>query len=273
MDAHSLFKEALKSEKIGQKYCFATIIEATLKGTPQKSGAKMLILEDGTSFGTIGGGRNENAAQKECLKAIKSKESKVITYDYFGQKGQSICGGQIKVYIEPFIEKKELIICGGGHIGLALSLITKLLNYKITILDNRKAFCNNSRFSHVNNLLLGNYENKLGKINITQNTYIMIVTQGNEYDYTCLKKVINSNAAYIGVISSKSKKIKFFERLKKEIKATPKILKRIHIPAGIDIGAQTPEEIAISITAEIIKIDKKNHLNTDKFKEKLKLKG
>jgi len=263
MDQDLLIK-ALKAAQNGQKYAFATVVETTKKGTPRKSGAKMMVLEDGTLFGSIGGGRNEKAAQKECLKALRSAKPTLVTYDYFGNKGQSICGGQMKVFIEPVTAVKHFIICGAGHIALPLSMIAKLIGFKVTIIDNRKAFANKRRFPHADKIIVGNHAQKLSKILINQATHIMIVTQGNEFDFQCLKAVVKSNAGYIGVISSKPKQVKFMNRLKK-MGVAGKHLKRIHIPAGIDIGAQTPEEIAVSISAELISINKKDFIGTDKF--------
>jgi len=262
-----LFLKAISAYNKGQKYAFATLIEATLKGTPRKSGAKMLVLENGTSFGTIGGGRNEKAAQKECLIAIKSGQPALVTYDYFGKEGQSVCGGRIKVFIEPFSPNKHFVICGAGHIALPLSIIAKMLNFKVSIIDSRRSYANKIRFPHADRILYGDHVKQLSKIKIDPNTYIMIVTHGNEYDFLCLEKIIKSDAGYIGVISSKAKRIKFFKRLKLQ-KISDNLLKRIKIPAGIDIGAQTPEEIAVSIASEIIKKMNKSLLGTDKFKEK-----
>src|SRR5271163_2529180 len=106
--------KALKASQKGQNYAFATIIEATLKGTPRKMGAKMVVFDDGSSYGTIGGGRNEKAAIAECLKAIQQKKPTTAIYNYFGREGESVCGGQMKVFIEPFTIAEHLIICGAG---------------------------------------------------------------------------------------------------------------------------------------------------------------
>ncbi len=269
----NLLYKALEAARKGQSYAFATVIESTLKGTPQKAGAKMVVLEDGSLFGTIGGGRNEKAAREECLKAIQNGRSNLITYDFFGGKDKSVCGGQIKVFIEPFLGQKHLIICGAGHIALPLSALGKILNYQVTIVDNRKEFANTQRFPHVDKILLGpSHAQELAKLSINQNTLIMIVTQGNEYDFECLKMAIESKAGYLGVISSKAKRIKFFKRLKDE-GIQEGFFTKIRIPAGIDIGAQTPEEIAISIVAEMISSMNHHFIGTDKFKEREKIKG
>jgi xanthine dehydrogenase accessory factor len=262
-----LLKVALAAAQKGQSYAFATVIDATLKGTPQKAGAKMIVLADGTLVGTIGGGRNEKAAREECLKALKSGKPQMVTYNYFGEEGQSVCGGQIKVFIEPFVGKKKLVICGAGHIALPLSAIAKILNFQVTIIDNRPEYASQDRFAHVDRILVGAHATELSKVPLDANTAVMIVTQGNEFDYECLRGIIEKDLGYLGVISSKPKRIKFFNRLKAEGIAQ-KYLERVKIPAGIDIGAMTPEEIAVSIMAEVISIVRHDHLDTDKFRER-----
>jgi xanthine dehydrogenase accessory factor len=262
-----LLYKALEAVQQGQNYAFATIVEATLKGTPRKAGSKMIVFEDGQSWGSIGGGRNEKAAIAECLKAIKTKKPTTATYNYFGREGESVCGGQMKVFIEPFAPQINLVICGAGHIALPLSLIGKMLNFKVTIIDNRKEFANKKRFPHADKVIVGEHAKELSKVKIDGNTYVAIVTQGNEFDFECLKVVVKSKAGYIGVISSKPKRVKFFGRLK-EAKIDEKYFKNINIPMGIDIGAQTPAEIAISIASEMIAKKDQEYIGTDKFKSK-----
>ncbi|MDE2223560.1 MAG: XdhC family protein [Candidatus Omnitrophica bacterium] len=266
MSLEILYK-AVDASRKGRNYAFATIVEATLKGTPRKTGAKMIVFEDGSSFGSIGGGRNEKAAIAECLKALETKKPASVTYNYFGRQGESVCGGQMKVFIEPFAPQENLIICGAGHIALPLSAMGKVLGFKVTVIDDRKQFANKKRFPHVDKIIVGNHARELAATPVDNNSYIAIVTQGNEYDFECLKTVIKSAAAYIGVISSKPKRVKFFGRLK-ELGIEDKYLKRVHIPMGLDLGAQTPEEIAASIVAEMTAVKNKNYIGTDKFKAK-----
>jgi xanthine dehydrogenase accessory factor len=262
-----LLYKALEAVQQGQNYAFATIVDATLKGTPRKTGSKMIVFEDGQSWGSIGGGRNEKAAIAECLKAIKAKKPATVTYNYFGREGESVCGGQMKVFIEPFAPKINLVICGAGHIALPLSLIGKMLNFSIIVIDNRKEFANKKRFPHADKIIVGEHAKELAKIKIDPNTYVAIVTQGNEFDFECLKVVVKSKAGYIGVISSKPKRVKFFGRLK-EAGIDEKYFKNINIPMGIDIGAQTPAEIAISIAAQMVALKDQEYIGTDKFKSK-----
>jgi xanthine dehydrogenase accessory factor len=264
-----VIKKAFEAAQKGQSFAFATIIKATAKGTPRKAGAKMVVFSDGTIDGTIGGGRNEKAAIAQCCKALQTGQATTVTYNYFGNEGESVCGGQMDVFIEPFAGQKHLIICGGGHIALPLSFLGKLLNFKVTIIDNRKEFANKKRFAYVDKVILGDHPIDLDKQKTDENTYIVIVTQGNEYDYACLKTAIKKNFAYLGVISSKAKRIKFFTRLKKD-GISEKLFRKVHIPTGLDIGSQTPEEIAISIAAEIIQTTNKNFIKSAKFAEKSK---
>src|SRR5665213_4415026 len=186
MSSEILYK-ALKASQKGQNYAFATITEATLKGTPRKMGAKMIVFDDGTSEGTIGGGRNEKAAIAECLKSIQKQKPAVVTYNYFGREGESVCGGQMKVFIEPFVAKDHLIICGAGHIALPLSAMAKILGFKVTVIDDRKEYANKSRFPHVDKIIVGDHAGELAKVAIKANTYVTVVTQGNEFDFECLK--------------------------------------------------------------------------------------
>jgi len=261
-----LLYKALEAVQKGQSYAFATIVEATLKGTPRKTGAKMIVFEDGSIWGSIGGGRNEKAAIAQSLKAIAAGKPTSVTYNYFGRQGESVCGGKMKVFIEPFKPQTHLVICGAGHIALPLSLMGKMLGFKVTIIDDRKEFANKKRFPHADQVILGNHAKELAKLPVNGNTYIAIVTQGNEFDFECLKVVVESKAGYIGVISSKPKRVKFFGRLKEEGIAE-KYLKNIKIPMGIDIGAQTPAEIAISIAAQMVALRDQEYIGTDKFKK------
>ncbi|MBF0489917.1 MAG: XdhC family protein [Candidatus Omnitrophica bacterium] len=262
-----LLTQALAAAQKGQSYAFATIIEATVKGTPRKAGAKMIVFDDGSSWGTIGGGRNEKAAIAECLKAIQVQKPTTATYNYFGRQGESVCGGQMKVFIEPFAPKIHLIICGAGHIALPLSAMAKMLGFKVTIIDNRKEYANKKRFPHVDQVIIGDHAKELAKQRINKSTYVAIVTQGNEFDYECLKAVVKSEAGYIGVISSQPKKVKFLGRLK-AAGVESKYFKNIHIPMGIDIGSQTPAEIAVSICAQMVAIKDQDYIGTDKFRGK-----
>ena len=262
-----LLQKALEATQKGQSYAFATIVDSTLRGTPRKTGAKMVVLEDGSFFGSIGGGRNERNAQLECLKAIKTRKPSLVTYKFDQKPGNSICGGQIKVFIEPFMGKKRLVICGAGHIALPLSAIGRMLNFRVSVVDNRPELANPKRFPHVDKIHVGDHAKELKKFNLNKDDYVVILTQGYEHDFGCLEVALKTKAAYVGYISSKVKKVKFTRRLR-ELKVPEKLIAKIHAPMGIDIGAQTPEEIAISIIAEIVSLSNGSLKGSSKFNVK-----
>ena len=258
--------KALKSLDKGRPCAFATIVESTAKGTPQKTGAKMVVFSDGTSFGTVGGGRNEEKIRKECLKAIKTSKYGLVPLTYF-KKDKFLCGGQMKVFIEPILTPKNLIICGAGHIGLPLSVIGKVLGFKVTVLDNRKEFANKKRFPHADHIICKTFHDGLSEIEINQNTFIVIITAGHITDFECLKTALTSKADYIGVIASQPKCREFNEQLKRQ-GIPDALIKKIKMPVGLDIGAQTPQEIAVSIAAEIISATNKDFIGSSKFYKK-----
>jgi len=263
----SLFLKAIEAQQKNRSFAFATVIESSEKGTPCKTGAKMLVFEDGSLYGTIGGGRYEKVAQKASLKALKNLKPTLLSFKFNGRGGTPICGGQFKVFIEPFRAQNEVIICGAGHIALPLSILAKILNLKVTIIDNRKGFANTKRFPHVDQILTGNPAKKLGGLNLNPQSFVVIITHEHQYDFACLKQVLKSSAKYIGVIGSHIKRQKFFKELKKQ-RLGGIGFNRIKMPIGIDIGAQTPEEIAVSIMAEIIEILNMDRVGTEKFKLK-----
>jgi len=263
----TVLHQAFLASQKGSSFAFATIVEATGKGTPRKSGAKMIVMADGTAFGTIGGGSHEKKAIDACLKAIKTLTPKLLQCDSSGKDERTICGGKFKVFIEPVAGQKTFVQCGAGHIGLPLSVITKMLGFKIVIIDNRREFANKKRFPHAEKIMVGRQAQKLSSVTMQANSAIMIATQDHVYDYGCLKAALKSPAGYIGLISSKVKRTKFFARLLQD-GFSKNDLKRIKSPAGIDIGAQTPEEIAVSVSAEVVRHYNSHWLKTEKFESK-----
>ncbi len=257
----AVFKKAYQAALSGQGFAIVTIL------APRYRKEKMLVLASRESFGRLGTAINPIHRAKiiaESLNAIKQKKSLILELNTPTARKIS---SRSKVLIEPFADKRKLIICGAGHIALPVSILGKLLDFQIVIIDDRRDFANKRRFAHADKIIIGRHAEQLAKQNLDENSFVMIVTQGNEYDYECLKVVINSRARYMGVISSKAKRIKFFKRLKAE-GVNSSLTKRVRIPAGIDIGAQTPEEIAVSIAADIIGQCNQKFVSSEKFKER-----
>ncbi len=161
--------------------------------------------------------------------------------------------GNEEVFFEDIAGKPKLIICGGGHIALPLSIMGKMLEFEVVVIDNRKEFANMERFCHVDRVICEDFEEALNKENVNGNTYIVIVTRGHKDDKKCLKKVLRTNHKYLGMIGSRGKVAITFNSLKEE-GYTQEELDTVYSPIGLKIGAQTPEEISVSIFAEIIKV-------------------
>lgn len=183
---------------------------------------------------------------KDIMNEIDMKKGTCVT----------MAGGK-EIFTEEISGKPKLIICGGGHIALPLSRLGKMLEFEVVVIDNRTEFTNRERFPYVDRVICGEFEEALDAENINSSTYIVIVTRGHKDDRRCLKKVIRSNSAYIGMIGSRSKVAFIFNDLKDEGYKEEE-LNRVHSPIGLKIGAQTPEEISISIFAEIIHVKNKN---------------
>jgi xanthine dehydrogenase accessory factor len=164
-----------------------------------------------------------------------------------------VCGGRMDIFIDVIEPKPTLLIVGAGHIAYYLARLGHMVGFSIAVIDDRKEFANRERFPNAERVICDDMERTLSSIKITPSTYVVIVTRGHQYDLAALKQVIDSKAAYIGMIGSKSKVRIAFQELKSAGIAED-TLKRVHAPIGLDIGAETPQEIAVSIIAEIIKV-------------------
>jgi xanthine dehydrogenase accessory factor len=248
-----IYQEIINIRTKGQDAALVTVI-STEGSTPRKSDAKMLVLSNGSTIGTIGGGNLELMATKEALKVIQTEKSKRVSYGLApGQDTGMICGGNAEVFIEPIVSLPAIIILGGGHIGLALSKIGKLLGFKIIIVDDRPEFAGKERFPEADLCIVEKFENTFSNIKVDLSSYIVIVTHGHKGDEVALAGALNTNARYIGMIGSAKKINAVYTNLKAKGYSEEQI-GRVHAPIGLPINAQTPEEIAVCIMAEIISI-------------------
>ncbi|HHX86627.1 MAG TPA: XdhC/CoxF family protein, partial [Firmicutes bacterium] len=163
---------------------------------------------------------------------------------------------EVTLFIEPFTSSDTLLIVGAGHIAQHLAAMAKMAGFAVTVLDDREEFCNRELFPAADQLLVGEIEELLGRVTISPQTYITIVTRGHRYDQLALEKTISSPACYLGMIGSARKVEATFNNLR-EMGVKPEDLKAVHSPIGLKIGAQTPAEIAVSILAEIIAVRKR----------------
>jgi len=251
-----ILKKALGRIDKGETIALATVVE-TKGSTPREIGAKMLVTKNGLVAGTIGGGITEARVIEEAKQALKDGKGKLLNYHLTKEQAAldegAICGGEMKVFIEILQPKEEVLIFGAGHIAVCVSKLAKMLGFKVTIIDEREEFANQDRFPEADRILTEEVEEALKLLEVTPSTYIIIVTRGHLKDEEVLTGVIKTRAHYIGMIGSRKKNATVFQHLK-EKGIAEKELEKVYAPIGLDIGAQTPEEIAVSIIAEIIQV-------------------
>ncbi len=261
----------LLSEKIAENKEVALVIVTGAEGSsPRGKGSMMFVDKNGNILGgTIGGGALEGRAAQDAVACLKKGESEAFRYSLDMDTGEGddepdmICGGSVEVFIALFGSKDLLLIAGGGHIGLSLYRLGKMLGYRVVVVDDREEYVSSGRFPEADELLAGDIAAIMGDYEITDRTSIAIVTRGHQYDTQVLAKVINSSARYIGMIGSKKKIESCYCELKQQGVGADK-LTRVHAPIGLDLGGDRPEEIALAIMAEIQAVKyKKGQVKTE----------
>jgi xanthine dehydrogenase accessory factor len=245
-----IFEEIVAAKKAGTPVVLATVIES-LGSAPREEGARMLVRPDGSTAGTIGGGAIEKKIVDEALQLMSAAAPKFVRYE-LKDIGMS-CGGGMSVFLEPLLPAAQLIIFGAGHIGSALSQIGKMLDFNVTVVDNRSEFANRERLPWADVIIAEDYQKVLDGFVSSDNTYMIIVTHKHAHDFEILEQLIHKPFRYLGMIGSRSKVAKAFQQLRDK-GISEDTIKKIYSPVGISIGASTPAEIAISIAAELVAV-------------------
>ena len=258
-----IYQEILRLRESGEIAALATVIR-TSGSTPGKVSSKMLVYQDGRTLGTVGGGAFEAEVTTVSLNVIRTGQSRLFEHilenDTLnrkdeGCKSSSICGGRMEVFVEPITTKPALYIMGAGHIGEALARIGKIVGFRIVVVDDREKYANRERFPYADEIHVVDFGKVSAEIKPNQSSYVVIVTRGHEHDKEVLSQFVNSNAKYVGMIGSRKKVEETFKSLISEGVGIDR-LKRVYAPIGLNLGAQTPGEIAVSIVAQIIAGDK-----------------
>ncbi len=250
-----IYEEILRLRNLGQKCALATIVD--VRGSiPSYESAKLLVREDGSMTGTIGGGCVEAEVWNAAREVIQTERPKHLTFN-LGQDAAYdnglICGGQLDVFVEPVLPIPRAFIFGAGHISKSLSKVANLAGFATVVIDNRDSFANRERFPEAAEVFAEEYEEVFPKLNINENSYVIIVTRGHRDDMRVLKLAIGTQARYLAMIGSKRKVINVIRELEKE--GVPRAsFERIFAPMGFNIGAVSPEEIAIAVAAEMIAV-------------------
>ena len=249
-----IFEAALKTLSTGESVALATIVRSH-GSTPRSVGAKMLVFPDGRIVGSIGGGAMENGVIEEAKSALEKGMSRMVHYKLkevdLGHLG--VCGGENDIFIDVIAGKKQLLVVGAGHLGQQLSKLGAFLDMDVIVFDDRSEYANEERFPDARKIIVGDVAEELKKMPITPWCHVVIVTRGHELDGVALAAVIRSPARYLGMIGSRTKKAKVYDELIHQ-GIEQELLDQVHAPIGLDIGAETPEEIAVAIMAEIISI-------------------
>ena len=237
---------------------FALVTVLSTKGSvPREAGSKMIVLETGQIFGTIGGSSVEARVIKEAMSAIQSQKIAIVKHDLFDQEEKDtgmVCGGAMEFLIEPLAVGEKLFVFGGGHVAVPVVQLAAKVGFSVTVIDDRSAFAAADRFPEANKCIQAQPGKYAEELEITEKDYVVIVTPGHKDDYAVLRGVIKKPIKYLGMIGSKVKRNEIYEKLKTNDSVTEKELKKVHCPIGLEIGSETPEEIAVSIVAELIKI-------------------
>jgi len=239
----------------GEPAALVTIV-ATTGSTPQRVGAKMLVFADGRLVGTIGGGCYENDAFWKAREAITSRRPQLVHYeldDDFAQETGLICGGQMSVYIEPIEPSPELYVIGAGHVGFHLANLAHEVGFRVHVVDDREKFANTERFPNAVEVVADDIPSWIGRTPLPVHAYVVIVTRGHNNDLEALRALAQKDLRYLGLIGSRAKVARIYDQLTADA-VPPDVLKQVHAPIGLDIGAVTPQEIAVSILAELIAV-------------------
>lgn len=240
----------------GERVALVTIVRVN-GSTPQRLGAKMLVAADGDIVGTIGGGCYENDAIGRARLALREQSRPFLVHydlnDDFAQDSGLVCGGQMDVFIEPLLPAPDLFIVGAGHVGFHLGRMAAATGFTVHVIDDREAFANRERFPDAAEVIVDDVGAWLAEAPLPPGSYVVVVTRGHRHDLDAVRALATRDVRYVGLIGSRAKVARIGEQLALE-GADPTLLARVHAPIGIDIGAVTPEEIAVSILAELIAV-------------------
>ncbi len=245
-----IYEEIVRLKKLGRASALATIVES--KGSsPQKQGAKMLVRDDGTLLGTLGGGCIEADVVAYAKMAMQDGQPRTVPFELNEREGGLVCGGTVTVYIEPLVADPRLVILGAGHVGKALAKLARFTGFQVTVADDRSQFANRDNIPDAHELVVSGFPEVFARVPVDRGTYLVIATRGHNHDFEAVQAALRTDAGYIGLLGSRRKKGILINTLK-AAGFSQEDIRRVTIPVGLPIGSVTPEEIAVSIMAEVI---------------------
>jgi len=250
-----IYEEIVQLRQAGRRGAVATIVN--VRGSiPSFETAKMLIRDDGSILGTVGGGCVEAEVWQAAREVMESERPRTLTFNLNQNPKYDtglVCGGTLDIFIEPVLPPASLYIFGAGHVALSLYKTAKTAGFDVNVVDDRESYANRERFPDAKEVIAEDFDRAMARITPNETSYLVIVTRGHHDDMRVLRWAVQTQARYIGMIGSKRKTITIFRELVEEGIAEQRF-ERVHAPVGLDIGAITPEEIAVAITAELIAV-------------------
>jgi xanthine dehydrogenase accessory factor len=253
-----IYEEIVHLRREGRRGAIATIVN--VRGSiPSFETAKMLIRDDGSILGTVGGGCVEAEVWQAAREVMESEKPRTLTFNLNQNPKYDtglVCGGTLDIFVEPVLPPASLFIFGAGHVAVNLYRTARHAGFDVSVIDDRESYANRDRFPDAKAVIAADFEEAMSELKISATSYIVIVTRGHRDDMRVLRWAVQTHARYIGMIGSKRKTITIFQELVKE-GLSERLFERVHAPVGLDIGAITPEEIAVAITAELIAVRRK----------------
>jgi len=250
-----IYEKIVELRRQGRRGAVATIVN--VRGSiPSFKTAKMLVRDDGSIVGTIGGGCVEADVWQAAREVMESEKPRTLTFDLNQDPKYDtglVCGGTLEVFVEPVLPPALLYIFGAGHVALSLCQTASSSGFDVIICDDRSSYATKERFPAAHEIHAMDFDEAMRKLDPDESSYIVIVTRGHRDDMRILRWAVETRARYVGMIGSKRKVIQIFKTLEGE-GVPAQLFDRVHAPIGLDIGAITPEEIAVAITAELIAV-------------------
>ena len=248
-----IYEEIVRLRREGRRGALATIVNA--RGSiPSFETAKMLVRDDGSIVGTIGGGCVEAEVWQAAREVIEQEKPRNLTFNLNQDPRYDtglVCGGTLEIFVEPVLPTPLLYLFGAGHVALSVYKVARIAGFDVVVVDDRESYANQERFPEAREVCAGDLEPILNRLAPPESAFIVIVTRGHRDDMRVLRWAVETPAAYIGMIGSRRKIIGIYRELEQD-GMLPEKFEQVHAPIGLDIGAVTPEEIAVAILAEMI---------------------
>ena len=251
---NTIYQALSELVKNNESAALCTVVKSE-GSTPRHVGSKMLVYPDNRLIGTVGGGELESRVIKAAIESLKSGNAQTLSYTMAdpSRGDPGVCGGTVEVFVEPILPPAMIVVIGGGHVGKAVVHLAKWLGFRVAVSDDRPEFCNPESVPGAD----AYYPVEMGKLTeqlkVTPQTYLVITSRGSSVDAQGLPSLLESNAAYIGVIGSRRRWLTTVKALKEKGVSEEKFA-RVHSPMGLELNAETPEEIAVSIMAEVLMV-------------------